>query len=381
MSLRHTLMKKPKIVTIVGTRPEIIKMAPVIKELDRRNESFDHTTVATAQHREMLDQFLSAFGIKPDIDLNLMQKGQSLADFASRSLTSLFDLLGELNPDAALIQGDTTTVMTTGLAAFYLGIKTGHVEAGLRSFDQRNPFPEEVNRRVTSILADWHFAPTARARLNLLREGVPEESIFVTGNTVVDALRSVSLDGDFENETLRQIDFARSRALIVTAHRRESHGSPLRSICRAVKTIAQSFDDVEIIFPVHLNEQVAIAVREELEGKRRIHLLAPLSYFDLLRAMSRCYFVLTDSGGIQEEAPSFGKPVLVLRDVTERPEIVESGAGKIVGTDSAQIVEEASRLLTRTDEYSKMASVENPFGDGRAAQRICDILERQLRRE
>ncbi len=373
-------MKKPKIVTIVGTRPEIIKMAPVIKELDRRRDAFDHTLVATAQHREMLDQFLSAFDIHPDIDLNLMQKGQSLADFASRSLTSLSDLLGQLKPDATLIQGDTTTVMTTGLAAFYLGIKVGHVEAGLRSFDQRNPFPEEVNRRVTSCLADWHFAPTRQARLNLLGEGVSEESIFVTGNTVVDSLRSVSLDGDFENETLRRIDFARSRALIVTAHRRESHGSPLRSICRAVKTISHRFDDVEIIFPVHLNEQVASIVSEELRGERRIHLLAPLSYFDLLRAMSRCYFVLTDSGGIQEEAPSFGKPALVLRETTERPELIESGAGIIVGTDSARIVEEASRLLTRAEEYAKMVQVENPFGDGRAAQRICDTLERQLPR-
>ncbi len=374
-------MKKPKIVTIVGTRPEIIKMAPVIKEIDRRPEAFDHTLIATAQHREMLDQFLSAFSIHPQIDLNLMQRGQSLADFASRSLTALFDLLGDLKPDAALIQGDTTTVMTAGLAAFYLGIKTGHVEAGLRSFDRQNPFPEEVNRRITSCLADWHFAPTARSRLNLLGEGVREESIFVTGNTIVDALRGVSLDGEFENETLRRIDFARSRALIVTAHRRESHGSPLRSVCQAVKTIAQSFDDVEIIFPVHLNEQVASVIGEELRGERRIHLLAPLSYFDMLRAMSRCYLILTDSGGIQEEAPSFGKPALVLRDITERPELIESGAGKIVGTDSARIIEETSRLLTRADEYAKMASAENPFGDGRAARRICDILELQLRRE
>jgi UDP-N-acetylglucosamine 2-epimerase (non-hydrolysing) len=307
-----------------------------------------------------------------------MQKGQSLADFASRSLTALSDLLDSLKPDATIVQGDTTTVMTTGLAAFYLGVRIGHVEAGLRSFDQRNPFPEEVNRRVTSCLADWHFAPTRQARLNLLREGVPEASIFVTGNTVVDALRSVSLDGDFENETLRRIDFDRSRALLITAHRRESHGSPLRSICRAVKTVARNFDDVEIIFPVHLNEQVTSAVREELAGERRIHLLRPLSYFDLLRAMSRCYFVLTDSGGIQEEAPSFGKPVLVLREVTERPELIESGAGKIVGTDPTRIVEEASLLLTDANQYLQMTSAENPFGDGHAAQRICDVLEQQL---
>ncbi|MEW6207231.1 MAG: UDP-N-acetylglucosamine 2-epimerase (non-hydrolyzing) [Acidobacteriota bacterium] len=371
-------MKKPKIVTIVGTRPEIIKMAPVIKELDRRRDAFDHTLVATAQHREMLDQFLSAFDIHPEIDLNLMQQGQSLAHFASRSLASLFDLLKELKPDAALIQGDTTTVMTAGLAAFYLGIKVGHVEAGLRSFDQRNPFPEEVNRRITSCVADWHFAPTVQAHLNLLGEGVMEESIFITGNTIVDALQSISLDGEFENETLRRIDFTLARALIVTAHRRESHGSPLRSICRAVKTVARSFDDVEIIFPVHLNEQVSSIVREELEGEPRIHLLAPLSYFDMLRAMSQCRFALTDSGGIQEEAPSFSKPVLVLREVTERPELIECGAGLIVGTDRARIVEAASLLLNDEQAYAKMASAKNPFGDGRAALRICDIVERQL---
>jgi UDP-N-acetylglucosamine 2-epimerase (non-hydrolysing) len=371
-------MKKPKIVTIVGTRPEIIKMAPVIKELDRRADRFDHTLIATAQHREMLDQFLSAFDIRPQIDLNLMQQGQSLAHFASRSLMSLFDLLSELRPDAALIQGDTTTVMTAGLAAFYLGIKVGHVEAGLRSFDQRNPFPEEVNRRMTACVADWHFAPTSQARLNLLSEGVRQESIFITGNTIVDALQSVSLEGEFENETLRQIDFDNSRSLVVTAHRRESHGPPLRSICRAVKTIARSFGDVEIIFPVHLNHQVSTIVRAELEREPRVHLLAPLSYFDMLRAMSRCYFALTDSGGIQEEAPSFSKPVLVLRDVTERPELISCGAGLIVGTDSERIIEAASRLLDDEPSYAKMAAVENPFGDGRAAQRICDIVEGQL---
>jgi UDP-N-acetylglucosamine 2-epimerase (non-hydrolysing) len=372
-----TEMRKHRIVTIVGTRPEIIKMAPVIKEIERRADLFDHTLIATAQHRQLLDQFFSFFSIKPHIDLNLMQQNQSLADFASRSLAVLHDHLGQLRPDAVLIQGDTTTVMTAALAAFYQGIKVGHVEAGLRSFDRRNPFPEEINRRIASCLVDFHFAPTPRARLNLIAEGAREENIFVTGNTVVDALGSISLAGDFENEQLKRVAFDRSA--LVTAHRRENHGAPLRSICRALVALAREFDDLEIIFPVHLNHNVAPVVREELGGRERIHLLDPLSYRDLLRVIERCRLILTDSGGIQEEAPSFRKPVLVLRETTERPELIESGAGLLVGTDSARIVKEAARLLKDHDEYDRMASVSNPFGDGRAARRIVDILSERVR--
>ncbi len=356
----------------------MIKMAPVILELNRHAATFDHTLLAAAQHREMLDQCLSAFGIQPDIDLNLMQTNQSLADLTSRSLSSLFNKLSELKPDAVLIQGDTTTVMTAGLAAFYLGVRVGHVEAGLRSFDRGNPFPEEVNRRITSCLANMHFAPTERARHNLLREGVPQQDIFVTGNTIVDALSSISIASGFEDERLSRIDFDSKRMLLVTAHRRENHGRPLRAICQALKILASSFENIEIIYPIHLNPNVSAVVREELEGAPRIHVVAPVSYKDMLRLINRCYLIMTDSGGIQEEAPSFHKPVLVLRQATERPELVEAGAGKVIGTDTARIVEEAARLLTDANEYRRMSTADNPFGDGHAAERIVSILAQRL---
>jgi UDP-N-acetylglucosamine 2-epimerase (non-hydrolysing) len=367
-----------RVVSIVGTRPEIIKMSPVIKEFGRRRDLFDHKLVATGQHRQMLDQFFSAFDIYPDVDLNLMEHDQSLASFASRSLASLSTLFSDLRPDIVLIQGDTTTVMTAALAAFYQGIAVGHVEAGLRSFDTRNPFPEEINRRLASCLAGLHFAPTERARLNLLAEGVPPETVFVTGNTIVDALESISLDDRFDDEHLADLKFETGRVLLVTAHRRENLGRPLHSICDALKTIIERFEDVEIIYPVHLNPNVTKIVHEELGGMPRLHLVKPVSYADLLRLMERCYLILTDSGGIQEEAPSYRKPVLVLREVTERPEIIEANAGRIVGTDAQRIVGAVEQLLTDKNEYSRMRSAANPFGDGRAAIRIVDIIAERL---
>jgi UDP-N-acetylglucosamine 2-epimerase (non-hydrolysing) len=372
-------MRQYKIITIMGTRPEVIKLVPVVKELHRQRETFDSTLVTTAQHRELLDQTLAVFGVKPDIDLGLMQQNQSLADFASRSLSSLSELLGKLKPDAILIQGDTTTVMMAALAAFYQGIMVGHIEAGLRSFDRRNPFPEEINRRIASCLTNLHFAPTERARQNLLREGVPEENVFVTGNTVVDALQSISIGGDFDCDEINTINFETSRILLVTAHRRENFGQPLRSICQALKNLISRFKDIEIVYPIHLNPAVQVIVNEELKHTERIHLIEPVSYKDLLRLMSRCYLLLTDSGGIQEEAPSFHKPVLILRELTERPEIIEANAGIIVGTDAHTIVETAARLLTDTSEYTRMSTAENPFGDGNAAKRIVTILAQQLR--
>jgi UDP-N-acetylglucosamine 2-epimerase (non-hydrolysing) len=371
-------MSRHKIVTILGTRPEVIKMAPVIRELQGRHSSFDHTIVATAQHRQMLDQVLEVFGIQPDFDLGLMKQNQGLAEFASRSLLALSNLFSELKPDAILVQGDTTTVATAALAAFYQSVRVGHVEAGLRSFNRHHPFPEEINRRLAGCLADMHFAPTARARLNLLREGVPDESIFVTGNTIVDALKSVSPGAAFDDPRLASLNQTDNRVLLVTAHRRENHGEPLRSICRALKALACNFEDLEIIYPVHLNPSVVSVVQEELGNISRVHLVDPVSYPDLLRLMKRCYLILTDSGGIQEEAPSFRKPVLVLREVTERPELIEANAGKIVGTDTDTIVHAASRLLKEPLEYAKMTAAENPFGDGRAAERIADILDQRL---
>lgn len=366
-----------KIVSIFGTRPEVIKMAPVIREIERRKPLFEHTVVATAQHRQMLDQVLQAFNIKPDIDLGLMQKNQDLAEFASRSLLSLSNLFSELKPDVILVQGDTTTVMTAALAGFYKGITVGHVEAGLRSFDRWQPFPEEINRRVASCLAGLHFAPTPGARLNLLREGVPEDQIFVTGNTIVDALNSISLGETFDDQALAMLK-PDGRMLLVTAHRRENHGQPLRSICQALKTLAHTFEDIEIVYPVHLNPRVSEVVGDELGGIDRIHLVDPVTYPDLLRLMKRCYLILTDSGGIQEEAPSFHKPVLVLREVTERPELIEANAGKLVGTEAQSIIDAATVLLRDAKIYNQMSSTENPFGDGHAAERIVEILAQSI---
>jgi UDP-N-acetylglucosamine 2-epimerase (non-hydrolysing) len=349
-------------------------MAPIIRELRLRSHRFESVVLATGQHRELLRQVFSMFDIEPDVDLDLMQQDQGLADFASRALASLSDNLRRLRPDVILIEGDTTTVMAAALAAFYHAIPVGHVEAGLRSFDNRNPFPEEMNRRVTSCLASLHFAPTLRARHNLLSEGVPKERIFVTGNTIVDALQSVPLEGGFESQEAAGIDFDTRRVLLVTAHRRESHGSPLRSICRALNALIQEFEDLEILYPLHPNPNVLRVVREETNRHSRFHLVSPLGYGDLLRAMRRCWLILTDSGGIQEEAPSFHKPVLVLREVTERPELVEAGAGKVIGTDSQRIQREVVALRQSPSEYRKMSEAQNPFGDGHAAERIVNIL-------
>ena len=353
-------------------------MAPVVREIQRHESIFSHTLVTTAQHRQMLDQVLEVFTLTPDIDLGLMQDDQGLGDFASRSLASLSRLFAQLEPDAVLIQGDTTTAMTAALAAFYLGISVGHVEAGLRTRDRRQPFPEEINRRIIAGLADLHFAPTDRARANLLGEGVADESIFVTGNTIVDALESISLEGGFESSRLASVNLSDRRLLLVTAHRRENHGQPLRSICQALKTLTARVPDIEIVYPVHLNPAVNTLVREELEDADRIHLVEPVSYRDLLRLMQRSYLILTDSGGIQEEAPSFRKPVLVLREVTERPELVEANAGRVVGTDARRIVEAVERLIWDAGEYQKMVSAGNPFGDGHAAERIVGALAQHL---
>ncbi|HYJ86607.1 MAG TPA: UDP-N-acetylglucosamine 2-epimerase (non-hydrolyzing) [Pyrinomonadaceae bacterium] len=371
-------MTPHKVVTIVGTRPEVIKMAPVVIELERRKSQFDHLLVTTSQHREMLFPALAMFGMKPDVDLDLMQENQALASFASRSLSALSNLFAELSPEIILVQGDTTTVMTAALAAFYSGIRIGHVEAGLRSFQKRNPFPEEINRRIAGCIANLHFAPTECARDNLLREGIPAEDIFITGNTIVDALRSIPPVSAFEEPLLEGIKFDTSRILLVTVHRRENHGPNLKSICTALKMLVGRFANLEIVFPVHLNPNVRGMVYEELGQTAGIHLTEPLSYRDLLGVMSRCYLILTDSGGIQEEAVSFDKPVLVLREVTERPEVIEVGAGKLIGTKTESIIDEVSDLLVNQQRYELMSNAKNPFGDGHAAARIVDILSQRL---
>ncbi len=354
-------------------------MAPVIRAVGARPERFEQLVVTTGQHREMLDQVMGAFGLQPDVDLDLMAPDHRIGDFAGRALQTLTELFARESPDLVLIQGDTTTVLCAALAAFWLGIPLGHVEAGLRSHDRQQPFPEELNREVAGLAAHFHFAPTPRARDNLLRQDVAPERVWVTGNTIVDALGQLELGDAFSVPALRSVDFDRTRVILVTAHRRESHGAPLASICAAVRTLAERFPDTRIIFPVHLNPRVQRVVHDELDGVAQVLLTGPLGYQDLLRVIRGSFLILTDSGGIQEEAPSFHKPALVLRDVTERPEAVDAGLAELVGTDAGRIVESAARLLTDASAYADMTNGTNPFGDGRAGERIASILADRVR--
>lgn len=367
-------MKKPVILTIFGTRPEAIKMAPLVKTVERSDYLVSKVCV-TAQHRQMLDQVLDIFGINPDYDLNIMKEGQTLSGITNLVLDGVERVLGELKPDMVLVHGDTTTTFAAALAAFYCKIPVGHVEAGLRTYDKYFPFPEEMNRKLTGCIADIHFAPTRSNFNNLVREGVNPENIYITGNTAIDALRStVFEDYEFENELLKNIDFKNKRIIAVTAHRRENLGEPLRNICYALREIKQKYDNVEIIYPVHLNPLVQEPVREILEGIPGIHLTEPVQVLDMHNILARSYLVLTDSGGLQEEAPSLGKPVLVLRNETERPEAVEAGTVKVVGTDKDNIVKETFRLLDDETEYKRMAHSVNPYGDGHASERIVEAI-------
>lgn len=363
-----------KILSIFGTRPEAIKMAPVIKELNRHASQVTSLVCVTAQHRQMLDQVLSLFEIEPDYDLNLMQPNQTLAQITAVALTELDAVLSREQPDWVLTQGDTTTAMVGALAAFYHRTKIGHVEAGLRTWDKYQPFPEEINRKIADAVCDLHFAPTKQSRDNLLREGVNESSIVVTGNTVIDALLDVAeRDYDWQASELTTVPRGK-RLILVTAHRRENFGPPLENICQALKEIASRFPDVHLVYPVHLNPNVQQVVQATLRDIPNITLLAPLDYLPLVQLMKASTIVLTDSGGLQEEAPGLGKPVLVLREVTERPEGVEAGTVKLVGTDKDRIVRESARLLEDADEYERMARAVNPYGDGRASERIIASL-------
>jgi UDP-N-acetylglucosamine 2-epimerase (non-hydrolysing) len=364
-----------KIMTIFGTRPEAIKLAPVIRELKKYPDRFELVVAVTAQHREMLDQVLRLFQIVPDYDLDIMRPAQTPFAVTARSLTGLEPVLRKERPDLVLVQGDTTTVMAAALAAFYLKIPVGHVEAGLRTYDKFQPFPEEMNRRLVSHIADWHFAPTETARQNLLREGIVDERIFVTGNTVIDALLSVvKSDYVFSHPVLSLINFTAHRLILVTAHRRENWGEPLRNICRAIRQIVHSHPEVVVVFSVHMNPEVQQVARVELAGVERVQLLEPLDYEPFVQLMSKVYLILSDSGGIQEEAPSLGKPVLVLRNVTERPEGVAAGTLRVVGTETASIVAAADDLLTDQAAYARMAGARNPYGDGQASQRIVAAI-------
>lgn len=362
-----------KIMTIFGTRPEAIKMAPVIAEL-RKHPDIETRVCITAQHREMLDQVMALFHIQADYDLNIMAQGQTLYDITGRVLRGLQEVFAKERPDCVLVHGDTTTTFTAALAAFYAQIPVGHVEAGLRTGNLLSPFPEEANRQLTGVLANYHFAPTETARDNLLREHKKAENIFVTGNTVIDALfATVKKDYTFADAAIEQIE-EHKRVILVTTHRRENLGAPMHHVYRALRRLVDDIPDTEIVFPVHRNPLVREAVAEELEGHDRIHLVEPMEYEPFTNLMARSAIVLTDSGGIQEEAPSLGKPVLVLRDTTERPEAVAAGTVKLVGTDEETIYETAHRLLTDEAAYRQMAEAVNPYGDGRAAARIVGWL-------
>ncbi|MGE3616359.1 MAG: non-hydrolyzing UDP-N-acetylglucosamine 2-epimerase [Gemmatimonadales bacterium] len=359
---------------MVGTRPEAIKMAPVVRELDRRSGSFEPVVITTSQQREMLAQALGAFDLDPDVDLGLTHTNRTLAQFTAQALLALTNGLQSIRPDLLMVQGDTSTVVAAALAAFYNGIPIGHVEAGLRSGDLRRPFPEEANRRMATAVTDLHFAPTERARQNLLVERVPDRDIVVTGNTIVDAIRSIRSGRGFAEPALEQIDWERRRVVLVTTHRRESLGDSLHGVCRALKHLVNRHPDLQLVFPVHLNPKVQEVVLPELDGHDRIALLPPLDYGDVVEVMRRSVLILTDSGGIQEEAPSVETPVVILREVTERPEVVESGFGVLVGTDPDRIVATVDRLLGDEAARQRMTSGPNPFGDGRASERIADAL-------
>ncbi|WP_430812584.1 MULTISPECIES: non-hydrolyzing UDP-N-acetylglucosamine 2-epimerase [unclassified Carboxylicivirga] len=368
-----------KILLVFGTRPEAIKMAPVVKAFQAEKEKFETKVCVTAQHREMLDQVLSFFGIKPDYDLNLMKPNQNLYSLTGDIINGMKPVLEEFKPDVVLVHGDTTTSTAAALAAFYSGARVGHVEAGLRTYNKRAPFPEELNRQLTGRMADYHFAPTAQSKANLLSENTSEESILVTGNTVIDALlKSVELVNSIQDNpeinSLKEIVDPAEKLVLVTGHRRENHGQGFLNICAALKQIAEE-RNVQVIYPVHLNPNVQKPVYEILGDNPNIQLIKPLPYEAFIWLMDKAHLIVTDSGGVQEEAPSLGKPVLVMRDTTERPEAVEAGTVILVGTDKDKIVSEATDLLTNTERYEQMSQLHNPYGDGKAAQRIADFLK------
>jgi len=370
-----------KVLIVFGTRPEAIKMAPLIKTLKAR---MNVQVCVTAQHREMLDQVLDLFEINPDYDLNIMQPGQDLFDLTNRVLIGMKKILLKIKPDLVLVHGDTTTTMATAIAAFYFQIPIGHVEAGLRTYNSLSPFPEEINRQITTRLTEFHFVPTSKAKANLLSEQIPENNIYVTGNTVIDALLSVidkARKANYPDRLLNQLPFLgedtslSSRIILVTGHRRENFGKGFEQICQALYEIAENNPEVQIIYPLHLNPNVREPVNRIISNIDNIHLVDPMDYLSFIKLMDVCYLILTDSGGIQEEAPSLGKPVLVMRDTTERPEAIEAGTVKLVGSEKQKIVSEVNALLNNPKKYMAMARAHNPYGDGQASERICKVIE------
>ena len=372
-----------KVLLVFGTRPEAIKMAPLAKAL-QKDTNFETKVCVTAQHREMLDQVLDLFEIKPEYDLNIMKPGQDLYDITANVLLGMKEVLSDFTPDVVLVHGDTTTTSATSLAAFYQKISIGHVEAGLRTHDMYSPWPEEANRQITGVLANYHFAPTKTSEANLLRENKLQENILVTGNTVIDAL-FLALDKIENNEELKikivssiemqyKIDSSK-RLILVTGHRRENFGQGFINICESLKKLALDNKDIDIVYPVHLNPNVQEPVKKILSDVSNVHLIEPLQYESFIYLMNQSYFIITDSGGVQEEAPSLGKPVLVMRDTTERPEALEAGTVKLVGTNPEKIIEEAQKLLDNQEEYQKMSKAHNPYGDGKACAKIVNFLK------
>ena len=376
--MRHVGGTMLKVMTIFGTRPEAIKMAPVVKALEAADDMESIVTV-TAQHREMLDQVLHLFSITPDYDLNIMSQGQTLYDVTCKALLGLQGVLKEAKPDVVLVHGDTTTTFVGALAAFYEGIPVGHVEAGLRTGNIYSPFPEEMNRKLTGAIGTYHFAPTSTSESNLLKENINPAHLYVTGNTVIDALQTtVQTDYTFKEELLNQIDYINNKVILVTTHRRENLGDPMRNVYEAIRDIINEQEDVEVIFPMHRNPKVRNIVQDVLGHMDRVHLIEPLEYEPFANLMARTYLIMTDSGGIQEEAPSLGKPVLVLRDTTERPEAVEAGTVKLVGTDKESVYRTATELLVNETAYLAMSNAVNPYGDGLASDRIVQALRHEF---
>ena len=364
-------MKKIKVISIFGTRPEAIKMAPLVKELEKRKE-IESIVCVTAQHREMLDQVLETFKIKPNYDLNIMKQGQTLGDITTRALTGLESVIKETTPDIVLVHGDTTTTFAGALAAFYNQVAIGHVEAGLRTNDKYSPFPEEMNRKMVDCMSDMYFAPTNLSKENLLKENIEEEKIYITGNTAIDAM-STTIKENYTHEELNCIN-ENERMILLTAHRRENLGEPMRNIFKAIRKIVDEFEDVKVIYPIHLNPKVREVAKEIFNDCNRVKLIEPLEVIDFHNFINKSYLILTDSGGIQEEAPSLGKPVLVLRNTTERPEGITAGTLKLVGTNEETIYEETKKLLIDQDIYEKMSKAANPYGDGQASKKIVDAI-------
>ena len=363
-------MGKIKVMSVFGTRPEAIKMAPLVKELEKRKE-IESIVAVTAQHREMLDQVLETFDIKPDYDLNIMKQGQTLGDVTTRALQGLEGVIKDCNPDIVLVHGDTTTTFAGALAAFYNRVSIGLVEAGLRTYDKYSPWPEEMNRQMVDCMTDMYFAPTDLSKENLLKQNIDASKIYVTGNTAIDAM-STTVESNYKHEVIDWV--GDSRMILLTAHRRENLGEPMRHIFTAIKRLVDEFEDIKVVYPIHKNPLVREIANEILQGNDRVKLIEPLEVFDFHNFQNKSYIIMSDSGGIQEEAPSLGKPVLVLRDTTERPEGIAAGTLKLVGTDEETIYKEAKKLLTDKNAYDKMSKASNPYGDGHASERIADAI-------